>query len=132
MITPNAIVKVLRYNLDQPYKDIFIHSLPISGVDGTLEDRMTDDYVCGRISAKTGSISGVRTLSGYVIIPGDTLVFSMMMQNIGWDPDSMDALQDSLCSVLAQYSANSRVFARNLRRYRLGTYGIVRWSVGGL
>lgn len=126
LITPNAIVKVLRYNLDQPYKDVFIHSLPIAGEDGTLEDRMTEDHVDGRISAKTGSISGVRTLSGYVFIPGDTLVFSMMMQNIGWDADSMDALQDSICSVLAQYSANSRVFARNLRRYRLGTYGIVR------
>ncbi len=128
LITPDAIVKVLRFDLDQPYTKVFLQSLPIAGEDGTLEDRMTQDYVRGRVIAKTGSISGVRTLSGYVFIPGDTLVFSMMMQNIGWDPDSLKALENRLCSVLAQYSANSRIFARNLRRYRLGTYGLVRYE----
>lgn len=127
LITPNAIVRVLRFDLDQPYKDIFLHSLPIAGEDGTLEDRMTNDCVKGRVLAKTGSIEGVRTLSGYVLIPDDTLVFSMMMQNFAANGDSMDALQDSICSVLAQYDANSRIFTRNLRKFRIGTYGIVRY-----
>lgn len=128
LITPNAIVKVLRFDLNQPYRNIFLHSLPIAGVDGTLEHRMMEPYLRGRVIAKTGSISGVRTLSGYVFVPGDTLVFSMMMQNIGWDPDSMDVLQNKICAVLAQYNSNSRIFARNLRVYRLGTYGIVRYE----
>lgn len=127
LITPNAIVHVLRYDLHQPYKDIFTNSLPIAGVDGTLQDRMMQDYVRGRVHAKTGSIEGVRTLSGYVFNPGDTLVFSMMMQNMAWDADTMRTLQDNICSVLSQYSANSRIFARNLRRFRIGTYGIVRY-----
>lgn len=126
LITPNAIVRVLRFDLDRPYKDIFLHSLPIAGEDGTLQDRMTTDCVKGKVLGKTGSIEGVRTLSGYVMIPGDTLVFSMMMQNFVANGDSMDALQDTICTVLAQYSANSRIFVRNLRKYRIGTYGIVR------
>ena len=91
---------------------------------------MTNDCVRGKVLGKTGSIEGVRTLSGYVTIPGDTLVFSMMMQNYVANGDSMDALQDSICTVLAQYSANSRIFARNLRKCRIGTYGIVRHRYG--
>ncbi len=126
LITPNAIVHVLRYDLEQPYSEVFVNSLPIAGVDGTLNDRMTQDYVSGKVHAKTGSIAGVRTLSGYVFIPGDTLVFSMMMQNMAWDSDSMRTLQDSICTILTQYSPNSRLFVRNLWRHRLGTYGIDR------
>ncbi len=130
LVTPNAIVRVLRFDLDQPYAGLFVKSLPVAGFDGTLEKRMTQDYVRGKVHAKTGSINGVRTLSGYVILPRDTLVFSMMFQNYVADGDSMDALQDSICSVLAQYSPNSRTFSRNLRKYRIGTYGIIhhRWK----
>ncbi|MCL4511732.1 MAG: D-alanyl-D-alanine carboxypeptidase/D-alanyl-D-alanine-endopeptidase [Bacteroidetes bacterium] len=126
LITPEAIVKVLNHMLDQPTKQIFIHSLPIAGVDGSLQDRMTEKFVAGKVFAKTGSISGVSTLSGYVFIPRDTLVFSMMMQNFIASEDSMRALQDNLCTVLSQYNDNVRVFARNLRKYKIGTYGLVR------
>ncbi len=126
LITPNAIVKVLIHMLDEPTRGIFFHSLPIAGYDGSLANRMTESYVRGRVHAKTGSISGVSTLSGYVIIPRDTLVFSMMMQNFVGSEDSMLALQNRLCAILAQYNDNSRIFSRNLRRYRIGTYGITR------
>lgn len=126
LITPDAIVKVLRYDLDQPYASIFIHSLPTAGEDGTLKHRMTQDYMKGRVLAKTGSISGVSTLSGYVILPRDTLVFSMMMQNFIGSSDSMRILQDNICSVLSQYNTNSYIFERNLRRCRIGTYGVVQ------
>ncbi len=82
--------------------NIFLHSLPIAGKDGTLEKRMCQDFVTGKVIAKTGSISGVSTLSGYVLLPEDTLVFSIMMQNfIPGDGDTMRALQDSICTMLA-------------------------------
>ncbi len=125
LITPAAIVSVLCNNLDRPYGASFIHSLPVAGVDGSLDDRMKADYVRGKVLAKTGSISGVSTLSGYVVVPHDTLVFSMMMQNFIGRSDSMRALQDSICSVLAQYSPYSRTFATNLRRHHIGTYSAI-------
>lgn len=126
LITPSAIVKVLTHILNEPTRNIFFHSLPVAGYDGTLANRMTQSYVRGKVHAKTGSISGVSTLSGYVIIPRDTLVFSMMMQNFVGSEDSMLALQNRLCALLTQYSDNSRIFARNLIRYRIGTYGVPR------
>ncbi len=125
LITPNAIVKVLTHMLDQSTSDIFFHSLPIAGYDGSLFDRMSEDFVRGRVHAKTGSISGVSTLSGYVVVPGDTLVFSMMMQNFVGSEDSMLALQNRLCALLTQYRENPRLFAHNLRVHKIGTYGIL-------
>ncbi|MFZ1081781.1 MAG: D-alanyl-D-alanine carboxypeptidase/D-alanyl-D-alanine-endopeptidase [Candidatus Kryptoniota bacterium] len=129
LITPAAIVKVLSYDLTQPTDgpnvgsgDIFFHSLPLAGKDGTLEKRMCQEFVTGKVIAKTGSISGVSTLSGYVLLPKDTLVFSMMMQNFIASGDTMRALQDSLCSVLVLYNDNYRTFARNLRHHDIGTY----------
>lgn len=127
LITPNAIVRVLRYDLDQPYWDVFLNSLPVAGEAGTLQDRLTQSFVKGLVHAKTGSLLDVRTLSGYIFIPHDTLVFSMMMENIAWNADSMRALQDSICTLLTQYSSNVRIFVNNLRRHRIGTFGVVRY-----
>ncbi len=125
VVTPADIVLVLNHTLNTPEGKIFFKSLPVSGVDGTLEYRMQDGFVAGKVHAKTGSLSGVSTLSGYVIIPGDTLVFSMMMQNYPPENDSsVIALQDQLCKILALYNDNARIFRRNLRVYEAGTYGI--------
>ncbi|HUI31968.1 MAG TPA: D-alanyl-D-alanine carboxypeptidase/D-alanyl-D-alanine-endopeptidase [Candidatus Acidoferrales bacterium] len=122
LITPDAIVKVLNYDLNQPYRDVFMHSLPVSGIDGTLEKRMNKDFAVGKILAKTGSISGVSTLSGYVLLPKDTLVFSMLMQNFIMSGDSIRALQDSIGTVLSLYDDNSATFVRNLKKNNAGTY----------
>jgi D-alanyl-D-alanine carboxypeptidase/D-alanyl-D-alanine-endopeptidase (penicillin-binding protein 4) len=122
LMTPDAIVSILNHDLGQPFGNLLLHSLPVSDVDGTLEDRMNQDFVAGKILAKTGSISGVSTLSGYVLLPNDTLVFSMMMQNFVTSGDSLRALQDSLCKVISLYSDNSRIFKKKLREHNVGTY----------
>ncbi len=122
LIDADAIVKILKCNLDQTFHGIFIHSLPIAGLDGTLGKRMKESCALGHISAKTGSLDGVSTLSGYVFLPTDTLVFSMMFQNFIVDNDSMRAVQDSLCIILSLYNARSSKFIRNLRRENVGTY----------
>ncbi len=123
LITPDAIVKLLRHNLDEPFKDVFLHSLPVAGKDGTLDKRMCGEFTKGKVLAKTGSISGVSTFSGYVLLPKDTLVFSMMMQNFITTGDSMRALQDSLCNVLVSYSGSYKTFVHNLRHHDIGSYG---------
>lgn len=124
LITPAAIVKVLRLMLNPPdsVRDIFVRSLPIGGVDGTLSDRMPFDSSSHRILAKTGSINGVSTLSGYAIIPRDTLVFSMMMESYIGASKAVRDLQDQLCNILFYYNGSSRSFVRALRKHRLGTY----------
>ncbi|MCH7529341.1 MAG: D-alanyl-D-alanine carboxypeptidase, partial [Candidatus Marinimicrobia bacterium] len=60
----------------------FFRSLPIAGVDGTLEETFVGSLAEGRVFAKTGSLWGVRALSGYLInTKGDRVVFSILIND---------------------------------------------------
>ena len=54
LVTPRGIVALLRYAARQPWGKDFLSTLPVSGVDGTLEDRMNNTAAAGMIQAKTG------------------------------------------------------------------------------
>jgi D-alanyl-D-alanine carboxypeptidase/D-alanyl-D-alanine-endopeptidase (penicillin-binding protein 4) len=74
LLTPNGLVQVLRAMVKTEWVDY----LPVGGVSGTLRDRFqgTD----GRVKAKTGSMTGVNSLSGYVFPAGfsDVVLFSII------------------------------------------------------
>ncbi len=84
---------------------LFYESLPIAGVDGTLSTRMRGTLAERNLRAKTGSISGVSSLSGYVQTrDGETLVFSILMQNfIGASRPYRD-VQDRIGALLGAFS----------------------------
>ncbi len=84
--------------------DLFYASLPIAGVDGTLGNRMKGTAAEGMIRAKTGTISGVSSLSGYAKTrDGGFLAFSMMMQHfVGSSKPYRDA-QDKIAELLSQF-----------------------------
>lgn len=65
-ITPRALVALLRYVRNTPQQRIVLDALPVSGRSGSLERRLED--LPGRVSAKTGYISGVNTLAGFVTL----------------------------------------------------------------
>jgi D-alanyl-D-alanine carboxypeptidase/D-alanyl-D-alanine-endopeptidase (penicillin-binding protein 4) len=48
-----------------PHAAVFRASLPVAGVDGTLERRLRQQPVRGRIQAKTGTLRHVHALAGY-------------------------------------------------------------------
>lgn len=78
-----------------------ISTLPVGGWDGTLKDRMNAPYG-NQIIAKTGTLSGVSCLSGYVITQsGETLVFSIMMNGYVGKADPFRKLQDTITGLLA-------------------------------
>ncbi|HXV57702.1 MAG TPA: D-alanyl-D-alanine carboxypeptidase/D-alanyl-D-alanine-endopeptidase [Gaiellaceae bacterium] len=62
----------------------FVDSLPIAGVDGTLEDRMRSGPARGRVRAKTGTTSTASALSGYA---GTRFVFSVLQNGspVNWE-----------------------------------------------
>ncbi|HEX7896271.1 MAG TPA: D-alanyl-D-alanine carboxypeptidase/D-alanyl-D-alanine-endopeptidase [Planctomycetota bacterium] len=93
---PADLVKLLLYMKDQK---AFVDSLPVSGAEkGTLRRRMLGPDVRGRVRAKTGHLSGISTLSGYVDAKGgDTFTFSILVNAGGGD-----ALQDRICEILAR------------------------------
>lgn len=97
LVTPRALVALLLYAQKQPWFADFFASLPVAGVDGTLEDRMKNSIATGRLRAKTGSVEHVRTRSGYAELPsGRRIIFSFMSNNMGSKgheaTDALDAL----------------------------------------
>jgi D-alanyl-D-alanine carboxypeptidase/D-alanyl-D-alanine-endopeptidase (penicillin-binding protein 4) len=82
LVTPRAAVELLRYALRQPWGEAFLSTLPVAGVDGTLENRMKNTAAAGFVEAKTGSADHVRALSGYATTRrGEYLVFSIFVNN---------------------------------------------------
>jgi D-alanyl-D-alanine carboxypeptidase/D-alanyl-D-alanine-endopeptidase (penicillin-binding protein 4) len=79
LITPRAFTRLLVYAARQPWGGEFRACLPVGGVDGTLAGRFTEPATKGKVFAKTGTIAGVNTLSGYLTTAsGRTLVFSIL------------------------------------------------------
>src|SRR5271154_2657931 len=62
LVTPQAVVQLLRYADSQPWGASFRDTLPLSGTDGSLSNRFKDVDIQGKVHAKTGSLGGVKTL----------------------------------------------------------------------
>jgi serine-type D-Ala-D-Ala carboxypeptidase/endopeptidase (penicillin-binding protein 4) len=77
LATPRTLVNTLRAMHSAKGKDIFLASLPIAGETGTLKNRLQYTSAQGTVRAKTGTLRGVRALSGYVDTSSyGTLAFS--------------------------------------------------------
>jgi D-alanyl-D-alanine carboxypeptidase/D-alanyl-D-alanine-endopeptidase (penicillin-binding protein 4) len=103
MVTPRAFVALLAYAQKQPWFPAYYASLPVAGIDGTLNERMKDAAVAGRIHAKTGSVAHVRTLSGYAETPGGRrLIFSFLSNNQHGKAHEVPDTIDELCLAMLQ------------------------------
>ena len=81
-LTPELLVEALKYMYQSQNLELFRNSLPIAGEDGTLANRMKNTSAHRNVTAKTGSLTGVSTLSGYATARnGHLLAFSIMVQN---------------------------------------------------
>lgn len=79
-IAPRALTKLLTYAARQPWGAEWRSTLPIAGVDGTLEGRFKDSPLKGKMWAKTGTLNESYALSGYMTAAsGKTLAFSILV-----------------------------------------------------
>lgn len=104
--TTELQAKLLRY----AYKDsnIYSHlyqSMPVAGVDGTLKERMKRTKCRGNVRAKTGTLTGISSLAGYLTTEnGNVLCFSIINQGIRRAAPAK-AFQDKVCMILYGYGA---------------------------
>src|SRR6266567_2270774 len=110
LVTPRAIVTLLGFAQKQAWFGPYYASLPVAGVDGTLEDRMKNTPAAGRIHAKTGSVEHVRTLSGFAETPdGRRLIFSFLSNNQGGkNHEATDALTGLCVAMLEEFNVAPR------------------------
>jgi D-alanyl-D-alanine carboxypeptidase/D-alanyl-D-alanine-endopeptidase (penicillin-binding protein 4) len=107
LVTPGATVRLLMFMNGHRDRDIFVDALPVAGVDGTLRKRFKGTAASGNLRAKTGSLGGVNTLSGYVTTAAkEKLAFSLMLNNYRDETAARDAL-DAVAVQLAEFSARS-------------------------
>jgi len=79
LVAPDTFVKLLLHMASGPAFDVFLDTLPVAGVDGTLAGRFKGTRLTGRIHAKTGTLEQVNALSGYMDLPsGKRLAFSII------------------------------------------------------
>ena len=103
MMSAQVIVDLLRAADGARWRETFIGALPVAGVDGTLRKRMCAGPARGRVRAKTGTLTGVSALSGYVETIGDErLAFSLVMNGFGCDVVRVRRMQDQVCEALVR------------------------------
>lgn len=108
MITAEASVQLLTYMGRHRYAGVFREALPIAGVDGTLRNRMKGTAAENNVRAKTGSLSSAASLAGYLTTAGgESLVFSIMVNNYPVDTDVRSLCIDPITVLLASFSGRS-------------------------
>ncbi len=105
LVTPEAVVKLLVYMYLSPDRDGWLETLPIGGEDGTLSHRFRGAGVASKLFAKTGTLTHVSALAGYLeTAPGSHLAFSVLVNNSGVPAASMRRFIDELVGLLGESS----------------------------
>lgn len=106
VITPAALVGILAHVYrDERLRAPFLETLPVAGVDGTLQNRMKGTPAEGNARAKTGSFSNARSVAGFVKTADDEmLTFAIMANNYGVAASAIDRATDAIVAALARFS----------------------------
>jgi D-alanyl-D-alanine carboxypeptidase/D-alanyl-D-alanine-endopeptidase (penicillin-binding protein 4) len=102
-VSPELLTRLLRYAWrNKNISDCLLPTLPIAGVDGTLEKRMRGTAAEGNVLAKTGTVSGISSLAGYCTAAnGHQLCFAIINQGVMRNALGRD-FQDKVCVALCE------------------------------
>lgn len=103
LVTPSAVMKLLRHMYTGPLRDDWLSLLPVGGQDGTLSTRFGDSPGAGRVHAKTGSLSHVSALSGYIQrTDGRWVAFSILVNNYRAPAVEVRGVMDRICNLIVE------------------------------
>jgi PBP4 family serine-type D-alanyl-D-alanine carboxypeptidase len=105
-VTAEMIVTLLeRMYKDPRHHDAFVATLPIAGRDGTISTRLKNTRAEANAAAKTGSISNVRALSGFVRTrDGEMLAFSVLANSFTVPAATVNWIADLAVERLSNYT----------------------------
>jgi D-alanyl-D-alanine carboxypeptidase/D-alanyl-D-alanine-endopeptidase (penicillin-binding protein 4) len=101
-LSADALVATLTAAWERPHLRTGLEAaLPEAGRSGSLAERLQGTPADGRVRAKTGSMSNVRSLAGYVLTTaGETLAFAFLTNGFDVPPAEIDARVDELLLAL--------------------------------
>lgn len=103
-VSPRAGVALLRWIDRQPWGKVWLESLPIAGVDGTLKRRFLGTPLANNLAAKTGSLNATNALTGtFRAASGRRLTFSFFANDV---PDGELAIPAMEAALLVLYAGN--------------------------
>lgn len=103
LVSPEALVQLLRGMANSPMASVYRTSLPVAGVSGTLKGRFNHTPAQGIVQAKTGTLMGVSALSGYVEVPNyEPLAFSIIVNQSDLSAEKLRAAIDEIVLVLTR------------------------------
>jgi D-alanyl-D-alanine carboxypeptidase/D-alanyl-D-alanine-endopeptidase (penicillin-binding protein 4) len=102
LVTPEATARLLAVMAKTPSSEVFRDSLPIAGRDGTLKFRLRSAS-SGRIMAKTGTLTYINSLSGYVTTADDEPLAFSIICNDETEAESSTRVVDAIAAILASY-----------------------------
>lgn len=102
-ITPELLVHYLKYAYTHKnIYDTFLLSLPVAGIDGTLENRLVGTKAYQNIYAKTGTVTGICSLAGYAnAANGHRLCFAIINQGQRRSSEAR-IFQDKVCKIMTE------------------------------
>lgn len=103
LVQPRQLVALLAAVPTEPRLRPILAGLPVAGVSGTLKSRFRAGAATGRVRAKTGFVSYVVGLSGYLDRDGgrEPLAFSILVNNFTCEPEAAKAAVDAFVEQLA-------------------------------
>ncbi len=103
LTTPASLVALLRYMWQSPYRDLWVQTLPVGGVDGTLQNRFQGIPGAQRVHAKTGTVEHVRALSGYMETPRHHwIAFSILVNAASAEGSEITKFIDQVCALFLE------------------------------
>jgi len=105
VIAPDTLVNILQRMYDADPAAPWMVALPLAGVDGTLQNRMRATPAERNVRAKTGSMSNVRSLAGYVTTrSGEHLAFAIILNNFEGTSAEANQAVDAIAAKLASFT----------------------------
>jgi serine-type D-Ala-D-Ala carboxypeptidase/endopeptidase (penicillin-binding protein 4) len=105
LLSPQQFSKLLEYIYHKPsLRHILMEAVPIAGIDGTLVERMFSEAKDKRVRAKTGSMTGISALAGFIYSRHlGVLSFTIMINGFVGKNHPFTHLEDRICEYLAHY-----------------------------
>lgn len=109
LISPAAMIKLLRYAAAQPWGAQFQQTLPVAGVDGSLSNRFKNSPADGHVQAKTGGMDHVKSLSGYATTTaGERVAFSILLNNYSMTDEEAHAVIDQIVNAVVELQGTKK------------------------